>query len=185
MWAQGISQQHRPDKVSHTPTWTSLASYHIHPKIWTSHFITLWCTVDSRYLDLAYLEQPLISKWNSGPCLNMKAISPLFHNIFNLSLTSRVQLHTYLLKVVNRISFSSILQIWYVEVRISQSISESLGIRDNESRLYIKSAGLSPFLKRRQNRFDRTASLEGAWIPLKDWIIGLLFIVWVVVQTVN
>ena len=53
------------------------------------------------------------------------AISPLFHNIFNISLTSRVQLHIYLLNVVNRISFSSILQIWYVEVRISRSISES------------------------------------------------------------
>ena len=33
------------------------------------------------------------------------AISPLFHNIFNISLTSRVQLHIYLLNVVNRISF--------------------------------------------------------------------------------
>ena len=52
------------------------------------------------------------------------AISPLFHNIFNISLTSRVQLHIYLLNVVNRIIFSSILQIWYVEVRISGSISE-------------------------------------------------------------
>ena len=29
-------------------------------------------TVNSRYLDLAYLEKPLISKWNSGPCLNME-----------------------------------------------------------------------------------------------------------------
>ena len=28
-------------------------------------------TVDLRYLDLAYLELPLISKWNSGPCFNM------------------------------------------------------------------------------------------------------------------
>ena len=54
------------------------------------------------------------------------AISPLFHNFFNISLTSRVQLHIYLLNVVNRISFSSILQIWCVEVRISRSISESL-----------------------------------------------------------
>ena len=30
-----------------------------------------WSTVDSRLLDLAYLEQPLISKWKSGPCSNM------------------------------------------------------------------------------------------------------------------
>ena len=29
-------------------------------------------TVDSRCLELAYLEKPLISKWKSGPCLNMK-----------------------------------------------------------------------------------------------------------------
>ena len=52
------------------------------------------------------------------------AISPLFHNIFNISLTSRVQLHIYLLNVVVRIILSSILQTCYVEVRISRSISE-------------------------------------------------------------
>ena len=35
--------------------------------------------------------------------------------------------------------FPPILQIWYVEVRISRSISESpLEFRDNESRLYIQ-----------------------------------------------
>ena len=39
------------------------------------------------------------------------AISPLFHNIFNIAPASRVLLHIYLLNVVNRISFSSILQI--------------------------------------------------------------------------
>ena len=27
-------------------------------------------TIDSRYLELAYLEKPLISKWKSGPCFN-------------------------------------------------------------------------------------------------------------------
>ena len=42
-----------------------------------------------------------------------------------ISVTSRVQLHIYLSNVVVRIIFSSILQIWYVEVRISRSISES------------------------------------------------------------
>ena len=36
-----------------------------------------------------------------------------------------VKLHIYLLNEVNRISFCSILQIWYVEVRISRSISDS------------------------------------------------------------
>ena len=54
-----------------------------------------------------------------------KAISPVFHNFFNISRISRVQLHIYLLNVVNRISFSSVLQIWCAEVRISRSISES------------------------------------------------------------
>ena len=29
-------------------------------------------TVDSRYPELAYLEYPLILKWKSGPCPNMK-----------------------------------------------------------------------------------------------------------------
>ena len=29
-------------------------------------------TVDSRYLDLAYLEYPHSSKWKSGRCLNME-----------------------------------------------------------------------------------------------------------------
>ena len=33
--------------------------------------------------------------------------------------------HIYLLNVVNRISFSSVLQIWYVEVRISRNFVES------------------------------------------------------------
>ena len=50
------------------------------------------------------------------------SISPLFYNIFNISLTSY---YIYLLNVVVRMICSSILQIWYVEVRISRSISES------------------------------------------------------------
>ena len=29
-------------------------------------------TVEPRYLELAYLELPLISKWKCGPCFNMK-----------------------------------------------------------------------------------------------------------------
>ena len=36
-----------------------------------------------------------------------------------------------------RFSFSSILQTWYVEVRISKYFRESIGLRDNESRLYV------------------------------------------------
>ena len=38
-------------------------------------------------------------------------MSPLFHTIFDISLTSKVQLHINLLNVVARIIFSSILQI--------------------------------------------------------------------------
>ena len=53
------------------------------------------------------------------------AISPLFHNIFNISWISRVKLHVHLWNVAVQFIFSSILQLWYVEVRISRSISES------------------------------------------------------------
>ena len=79
----------------------------------------------------------LSSKWKSCPCLNMKIkqvknilekrrnISPLFHNILDIALSSIVQLHINLLNVVVRIIFSSILKIWYVEVQISRSVSES------------------------------------------------------------
>ena len=66
------------------------------------------------------------------------AISPLFHNIFNISLTLKVQLHIYLLNVVNRISFSpNSANLICRSTDISKYFRESLGIRDNESRLYI------------------------------------------------
>ena len=31
-----------------------------------------YTTVEPRYLELTYFELPLISKWKSGPCFNMK-----------------------------------------------------------------------------------------------------------------
>ena len=34
-------------------------------------------TVDSRYLDFGYLEQPLISKRKSGPCLNLTSANKI------------------------------------------------------------------------------------------------------------
>ena len=52
---------------------------------------------------------------------NFSSFPQYFQYISNL----RVQLHIYLSNVVVRIIFSSILQIWYVEVRICWSISES------------------------------------------------------------
>ena len=69
-------------------------------------------------------------------------ISPLFHNIFNILLAKGVRLHVHLWNLVVRLVFFSIklhlhlwnlvvplvffsiLQIWYVEVRISRSVSE-------------------------------------------------------------
>ena len=32
----------------------------------------VWNTVEPRYLEFAYFELPLISKWKSSPCFNMK-----------------------------------------------------------------------------------------------------------------
>ena len=49
---------------------------------------------------------------------------PLFHNIFNIFLSKGVKLHAHLLNLVVRLVFSSVLRIWYVEVRISRSDSE-------------------------------------------------------------
>ena len=64
--------------------------------------------------------------------------SPLFHNIFNISHTSRVHLHIYLLNVVNRISFFlNSANLIYRGMDISKYFRESLGIRDNKSRLHL------------------------------------------------
>ena len=49
--------------------------------------------------------------WKRGEIV-LKSISPLFQNIFNVPLTSRVQLNIYVLTEVVRIILSSILQIW-------------------------------------------------------------------------
>ena len=48
-----------------------------------------------------------------------------FPEYFNISLTSGVNLHIHLWNVVVQFIFSSILQIYFVELRISRSISES------------------------------------------------------------
>ena len=42
-----------------------------------------------------------------------------------MSLTSEVKLHIHLLNEVVRFIVSSLLQLWYLEVRISRSVSES------------------------------------------------------------
>ena len=48
----------------------------------------------------------------------------LFSTIFSIYLTSGVKLHSHLWNVLLRFIFSSILQIWFVEVWISRNISE-------------------------------------------------------------
>ena len=61
----------------------------------------------------------------------------LFSTIFSVYLYFQESNYIFVCKMwLFDLFFSSILQIWYVEIRISRSISESLGLRDNESRLY-------------------------------------------------
>ena len=52
---------------------------------------------------------------------NFSSFPQYFHYISNF----KSPIHVYLLNMVNRIIFSWTLQIWYVEVRISRSISDS------------------------------------------------------------
>ena len=62
----------------------------------------------------------------------------LFHTIFNISLTSSVKLHIHLLNVAVRFIFSlNSANLICRGTDISKYFRESLGIRDNESRLYI------------------------------------------------
>ena len=56
---------------------------------------------------------------------SLGAISPLFHNFsIYISYYKGVRLHSKLKNLVVQIVFPSILQIWYVEVRISRSVFE-------------------------------------------------------------
>ena len=69
---------------------------------------------------------------------NFRSNFSSFHNIFNISLTSRVQLHTiYLLNVAVRlIVFLTSATLICRGTDISKCFRVSLGIRDNENRLY-------------------------------------------------
>ena len=68
--------------------------------------------------------------------LKRGGIASLFHNIFNISLTSGVKLHIHLLNVVVRfIIFLTSATLIFRGTDISKCFRESLGIRDNESRL--------------------------------------------------
>ena len=68
--------------------------------------------------------------------LLIRAISPLFHNIFNISLSSGVKLNIDLLNVVVYFFLTSANLICR-GTDIKNYLRESLGLRDNESRLYV------------------------------------------------
>ena len=101
---------------------------------------------------------------------SLGAISPLFHNIFNIPLTSRVQLHIYLLNVVVPIIFSSILQIWYVQVQISKYFRESLAIWDNKSRLSFL------FQRRCNSGFSFILTFTNLWANSADHKLMIFFL---------
>ena len=91
-------------------------------------------TADSRYLDLAYHEVKILSLTKHEILTTGKndivekrrncssgAISPLFHNIFDISLNPRVQLHINLLSGCSNYIFphfckSDMLRYGYLEV---------------------------------------------------------------------
>ena len=66
-----------------------------------------------------------------------RAISPLFHNIFNMHLTSGVKIYIHLLNMVVRFIVFLTPAI-FRGTDISKCFRESIGIRDNESRLYLR-----------------------------------------------
>ena len=75
--------------------------------------------------------QNIVEKRRNG------AISPLFHNIFNILLTSGVKLHIHLLNVVGRfIVFLNSANLICRGTDISKYSRESLELQDNESQLY-------------------------------------------------
>ena len=100
-------------------SWLSLSRPHLS---WITPYLEVKILSLTKHENLTTGKKKFVEK--RGNC-SSGAISPLFHNIFDISLNSRVQWHINLLNVVVWIIFSSLLQIWYVEVRISRSISES------------------------------------------------------------
>ena len=113
-------------------------------------------TVDCRYLELAYLELPLVSKWKSGPCftteiyqqatkycgkeekLLLRSNFSSFPQYFLSNLESNYI--SILLKLVVRlIVFLSSANLICRSTDILKCFIESIGIRDSESRLYMMS----------------------------------------------
>ena len=66
------------------------------------------------------------------------AISPHFYNIFDIPLSSGVKLHIHLLNIVVRfIVFLNSAKLICRDTNISKYFSESFGLRDNASRLFV------------------------------------------------
>ena len=112
-------QRNHPGTRSKTYSWLSLSRPRL-SRITAYLEVKIWSL--SKHENLTTGKKNIVEKRRN---CSWGAISPLFHNISIISLTSRVQLHIYLLNVVVRVILSSFLQNWYVEVRISRSISES------------------------------------------------------------
>ena len=86
---------------------------------------------------------------------SLGAISPLFHNIFNISLTWESNERFILLKVVvGLIVFLSSANLICRSTDISKCFIESLGFRDNESRLYSAQLNLAFTLRVRQKKHE-------------------------------
>ena len=88
--------------------------------------------------------------WKRGEIAPKEAISSLFNNIFNISLTSRVQLHIYIYIYIWKMwlfvyFFPNSANLICRGTDISKYLIESLGIRDNESRLYYLILSIATF----------------------------------------
>ena len=87
-----------------------------------------------------------------------EAIWPLFHNIFNISLSSGVKLHIHLLNVVVRfIVLLTSATLIFRGTDFLKCFRESLGIRDNESRLYLFFRGIDALSGRQLSKYKCSA----------------------------
>ena len=99
----------------------------------------------TRYLDFTYLEMKI---WSLFVHENLTTGNKIFwkktweiatEEQFLLLSTILQESITYSFEMwLFELFFSSLLQVWFIDVRISRGIPESLGLRDNESRLFCK-----------------------------------------------
>ena len=115
--------------------------------------VNCWChtTVEPRYLEFAYLELLLISKWKSGPLLNMKVLQQVtkYCGKEEKFFSSFPRYFQYVPIVRSQIKYSFVKCGYSVQIGLSSvnllcrgtDISKYfrgfLGLQDNESRLYM------------------------------------------------